>query len=291
MPTRLLRDWTDSDRFDGLSAEAERLFVRLLMKADDYGRFHAEARRVRAACFPLANGSACRRIEAAIAELAERGLVIRYEVDGKALLAIPRFGQRLKQSHPKFPPMDGQSDNWLPEDCRRFRELPGTSGNIRADSESDSDSETDSETHAESDARVGVASSLMDMTAAIRAARPEYKCMAAVSIANALRPAFGMAGLASAVAAWCADQSSAVQALGNPLASVRKMVARVVESAGPASNRKPEIDLSQQKIALDRCKDGRGAWRIITSVADVDDRKRLADYCDANGIRYERPKA
>ena len=53
MPTRMLRDWTDSLKFDGLSAEAERLFARLLMKADDYGRYHADPRLVRAGCFPL----------------------------------------------------------------------------------------------------------------------------------------------------------------------------------------------------------------------------------------------
>ena len=53
MPSRILRDWTDSLRFDGLSAEAERLFTRLIMKADDYGRFHADPRLLRAGCFPL----------------------------------------------------------------------------------------------------------------------------------------------------------------------------------------------------------------------------------------------
>jgi len=39
MPNRILRDWTDSDRVNSLSAEAERLFIRLIMKADDYGRY------------------------------------------------------------------------------------------------------------------------------------------------------------------------------------------------------------------------------------------------------------
>jgi hypothetical protein len=54
MPTRILRDYTDSAAFDGLSAEGERLFIRLLMKADDFGRFHANPKLVKALCFPLA---------------------------------------------------------------------------------------------------------------------------------------------------------------------------------------------------------------------------------------------
>ena len=39
MPNRILRDYTDSLCFDGIGAEVERLFIRLLTKADDYGRF------------------------------------------------------------------------------------------------------------------------------------------------------------------------------------------------------------------------------------------------------------
>ena len=53
MPNRILRDYTDSLCFDGIGAEVERLFIRLLTKADDYGRFHADPRLVGAACFPL----------------------------------------------------------------------------------------------------------------------------------------------------------------------------------------------------------------------------------------------
>lgn len=53
MPTRLLRDWTDSFPVNDLDADSERLFVRLIMKVDDYGRFHADAKLVRVGCFPL----------------------------------------------------------------------------------------------------------------------------------------------------------------------------------------------------------------------------------------------
>lgn len=117
MPNRIIRDWTDSDRFDGLSADAERLFVRLLMKADDYGRFHAEPRRLKAALFPLVESLRSNDLTRWLDELASRQLILRYESqDNRQLLAIPRFGQRLKQSVPKFPPPPGQPANWLPPD-------------------------------------------------------------------------------------------------------------------------------------------------------------------------------
>jgi hypothetical protein len=115
MPARLLRDWTDSDRFDGITAEAERMFVRLLMKADDYGRFHAEPRRLKAALYPLIENLRQDALIRWLDELSTRQLVFLYESDDhRQLLAIPRFGQRLKQSVPKFPPPPGMPADWRP---------------------------------------------------------------------------------------------------------------------------------------------------------------------------------
>lgn len=126
MPNRMLRDWTDSLRFENLSAEGERLFVRLLMKADDYGRFHADPRLVKAACFPLLEIAGA-EIQKWLNELCAQQLVMCYEADGKKCLAIWNFGQRLKESKPKFQPPPGKESNFLlvRDD---FRELPGTSG-------------------------------------------------------------------------------------------------------------------------------------------------------------------
>lgn len=53
MPKRLLRDWTDSERMALLSAEAEALFARIIMKADDWGVFYGDPARLLAYCFPL----------------------------------------------------------------------------------------------------------------------------------------------------------------------------------------------------------------------------------------------
>lgn len=129
MPSRMLRDWTDSLRFDDLSAEAERLFTRLIMKADDYGRFHADPRLVKAACFPLSESLRANTVSTWLTELSGRKLVFSYTAGTLDLLAIVNFRQRLKMSRPKFPAPDGKPPDWLPESIEPT-ELPGTSRNF-----------------------------------------------------------------------------------------------------------------------------------------------------------------
>jgi len=121
----MLRDWTDSLKFDGLTVEAERLFIRLIMKADDYGRFHADPRLIRGTCFPLFDNLRTEHVGRWLDELHHRNLIFRYEADGQKLLALVNFGQRLKQSRWKFPPAPGESGEWLPT-SGNFREVAGS---------------------------------------------------------------------------------------------------------------------------------------------------------------------
>lgn len=128
MPNRILRDWTDSLKFEQLSAEGERLFTRLLMKADDYGRFHADPRLIKAACFPLSD-IVTSQVEKWLVELASVKLVFRYSAEGREYLAVVNFSQRLKDSVPKFPPPPGEENKFLATSAHsgNFPELPGTS--------------------------------------------------------------------------------------------------------------------------------------------------------------------
>lgn len=130
MPTRILRDWTDSLRFDGITADAERLFTRLIMKADDFGRFHADPRLIKGACFPLNDNLRTNDIDRWLQELSTRQLILRYEAAGRKLLAIVNFGQRVKNdTKPKFPTAPGKDGRWMP-DSEDIREVPGSSGTI-----------------------------------------------------------------------------------------------------------------------------------------------------------------
>ena len=114
MPKRMLRDWTDSYRFDCISPDAEVMFVRLIMKADDYGNFHGDTRIIESICFPLGSRVV---VQNALDELANRGLIMFYRVDDRDYLNIPNFGQRLRNNVRKFPPHGGES----PQDVSNVR--------------------------------------------------------------------------------------------------------------------------------------------------------------------------
>lgn len=113
MPNRILRDWTDSYHVEPLSAEAERLFVRLIMKADDFGRFHADPRLIKAACFPLLSVRDT-DISLWIAECEKSGVIAVYAVDGRKYLAVIDFKQRMRESKSKFPTKPGEELDWCP---------------------------------------------------------------------------------------------------------------------------------------------------------------------------------
>jgi len=117
MPTRMLRDWTDSERIDALSAGAETLFVRLLMKVDDYGRFVAKPRLLIAACYPLKTNLSEKQVSCWTDELNKAGLVTLYKVDGKAYLQVERFSQRLRAKHSRYPGVPASS---LPDKCPTY---------------------------------------------------------------------------------------------------------------------------------------------------------------------------
>ena len=106
MPNRLLRDWTDSERMDGISFQAEVLFVRLMMKADDYGSFHANTKLINSFCFPLKNLRET-DISRWLHELVTAGLIALYDAGGKQYLNILNFGQRLRSMKKAFPKYDG----------------------------------------------------------------------------------------------------------------------------------------------------------------------------------------
>jgi hypothetical protein len=144
MPNRILRDYTDSLRFDGIGAETERLFIRLLTKADDYGRFHADPRLVGAACFPLEQSIEPKQIIKWLDELQQRGLILRYEAQGKHCLAVINYGQRLRNSRVKFPPPADKDSEWLPT-SGDSPQLAATSRDFPPESESQTETETESQ--------------------------------------------------------------------------------------------------------------------------------------------------
>lgn len=102
MANRVLRDWTFSENVDSLSYESEVFFTRLIMKADDYGKFHGSEKLLKAALFPLRNITS-NQLQKMISECVKSGIIVTYTVDSKQYIQILNFGQRLRVMNSKFP--------------------------------------------------------------------------------------------------------------------------------------------------------------------------------------------
>lgn len=134
MPNRILRDCTDSDKVNKLTVHAERFFYRLIMKVDDYGRFFADARLLKAHLFPLQLDSIREAdIVRAMDECLSADLIALYEVKGKGYLQINDFRQRLDRAKQKYPPPTCQrTANELPtNDPPRIETNPETNQESR----------------------------------------------------------------------------------------------------------------------------------------------------------------
>ena len=93
-----------SDKVNSLSVHAERFFIRLIMKADDHGVFHADTRLLKANLYPLLLDS-IREADLVrwTADCRKAGLVVLYESEGKKYMQILDFRQRLDKAKSKYP--------------------------------------------------------------------------------------------------------------------------------------------------------------------------------------------
>lgn len=138
MPSRIIREgWLDSPRIALLDVHAERFFLRLCLRADDFGRYHASPTLLKSYLFPLSEEIRSTDIPRWLAACETAGLVRCYEVLGKPVLEIPRFEQRTRAKTSKFPAPDGS----LPH-VRHMSDIsPAHVGHMRTESESESESE------------------------------------------------------------------------------------------------------------------------------------------------------
>lgn len=109
MPSRIIKESiTTSESLAGVSADAERLFWRLVVKADDYGLYYGNPRILASMCFPL-DPPKEQRIRAWLAELIAGGMVGTYtsEEDGKQYLKLLSWDKhqqtRAKKANTRFP--------------------------------------------------------------------------------------------------------------------------------------------------------------------------------------------
>jgi len=103
MANRILRDYTDSIAVNNLSEGAETFFIRLMTKADDFGKFHANPKLLKANLYPLKDHISEKNIIKWMDECYKNGLIVKYSVNNRDFLQIVKFGQRLRKMNSKFP--------------------------------------------------------------------------------------------------------------------------------------------------------------------------------------------
>lgn len=107
MPNRYVREsWIESAAVDSLDAPAERFFLRLILKADDFGRYTANPVALKNTLYPLKDDVRATDSSRWLAACEKAGLVRCYETAKGRFLEIPKFGQRARATVSKFPGPD-----------------------------------------------------------------------------------------------------------------------------------------------------------------------------------------
>lgn len=109
MPNRIIREGIlTSDRVNELGAKEEVFYRRLLSVVDDFGRFTADPRILKASLYPLKLDQIRQAdIPRWVAACETAGLIALYAVKGKEYLEVKEFNQRTRALKSKFPPPDG----------------------------------------------------------------------------------------------------------------------------------------------------------------------------------------
>jgi hypothetical protein len=118
----------------GVTAHAERTFVRLWTHCDDEGRCVDNAKLIKAALYPLHDEMTAAQVDHDLNELASKGLIWRYQSDGKSLISAKPSAWRhwQKPKHPQPSKLPAPPDDYTPppEPTGHVPEQDGASRNV-----------------------------------------------------------------------------------------------------------------------------------------------------------------
>ncbi len=127
MPNRELREKIRfSEKVANLTDKEFRLFTLLIATASDYGRYRADPRLVRVACFPYETED-LKSVSATLESLHKKEMITIYAVDGTKYLQMHQWRGRFR-SYPKYPePPEGliPNDGQLPVKRKRGSRVEG----------------------------------------------------------------------------------------------------------------------------------------------------------------------
>lgn len=104
-----------SEKLAVASDGAERCYWRIHPYMDDQGRGEDHPRLIAATCFPLRDEATSAVVDAWLSELADLGLVVRYEADSARLIQVEKWAtyqhpqKPRKSTYPPPPPADSGS--------------------------------------------------------------------------------------------------------------------------------------------------------------------------------------
>ena len=113
MPNRILKESIcTSEQIEALNPFEETLFYRLIVNADDYGRFDGRPAIIRGRLFPLKN-LRDKQIEDALHTLSSEELVEVYTVDGKPFVRLTGWErhQNVRAKKPRYPSPEKDDGN------------------------------------------------------------------------------------------------------------------------------------------------------------------------------------
>ena len=118
MPNRQIREAIRQSEKVALLSDAQfRLFVNLLTCADDFGRYHADSRIVRATCYPFDTHPVA-DVKTTLSDLDAAGVIDLYESNGKPYLQINQWRQRVRANASKFPDPCQTADSHVTDTSR-----------------------------------------------------------------------------------------------------------------------------------------------------------------------------
>lgn len=144
MPSRILREGLiDSDAIGQVSMGAELLFVRLILLADDFGRYDGRVSVICRRAFVNRRAYDDAMTAEWLHELADARLVGLYYINGRPYLQILNFKQRTRQKVSKFPDPPDMNQSLSAEiDGHAAVSRRSSGGHPRTYSESESESES-----------------------------------------------------------------------------------------------------------------------------------------------------
>ena len=129
MGSRVIKDTIKTSRnVNALSDFQFRVWIHLILSADDYGRGSADPELVKCLAFPRRKGITEKQLADALHVLANTGMVNLYEVDGEPYFYFPKWGehQRVRTKVSKYPDPDGE--NAVAADCGELRQIAADCG-------------------------------------------------------------------------------------------------------------------------------------------------------------------